>query len=139
MGVISVEALPADPLEALRELSRGEAELDRLRAERVRAARAAGASWEQVGEALGVTRQSAWEHFTARTRVELAENAEANTELSDDEATALAVDEVRSARTFSCLQRSVAVPRIGSCSGGSKAVRSKSSCARPCWQRSTRC
>ena len=98
MGVISVEALPADPLDALRELSRGEAELDRLRAERVRAARAAGASWEQVGEALGVTRQSAWEHFTARARRELAANAEANAELSDDEATALAVDEVRSAR-----------------------------------------
>ena len=98
MGVISVQALPADPLDALRELSRGEAELDRLRVERVRAARAAGASWEQVGEALGVTRQSAWEHFTARARGELAESAEANTELSDDEAIALAVDEVRSTR-----------------------------------------
>ena len=98
MGVISVEALPVDPLDALRELARGEAELDRLRFEWVRMARIAGASWEQVGEALGVTRQSAWEHFTERTRRELGANAAANLSLGEDEAMALAVDEVRSSR-----------------------------------------
>ena len=98
MGVISVESLSVDPLEALRELTHGEAELDRLRVERVRAARAAGASWEQVGEALGVTRQSAWEQFTVRLRKDLAASVEANVEVTEAEATALAVDEVRAVR-----------------------------------------
>ena len=35
---------------------------DKLR-NRVRQAVAAGASWADVGEALGVTRQAAWERF----------------------------------------------------------------------------
>jgi hypothetical protein len=98
MGVIVVGALPVEPLAALRELVRGEEELDRLRRERVAAARAAGASWEQIGEALGVSRQSAWEHYTERARDDLAANVEANVGLDDDEAMALAVDEVRSVR-----------------------------------------
>ena len=98
MGIIVAEALSTDPLEALRELSRSEPELDRLRHEKVLAARESGATWEQVGNALGVSRQSAWEYFTARSRSELAENIEANAELSEDEAMHLAVDEVRSVR-----------------------------------------
>ena len=59
MDVIAADALSADPLEALRELTRSEPELERLRRDRVLAARAAGATWEQVGNALGVSRQSA--------------------------------------------------------------------------------
>ena len=98
MGVIAADALPADPLDALRELTRGEAELDELRREQVGAARAAGATWNQVGEALGVSRQSAWEYYAARTRAELAATVAANTELSDDDATAVAVEEVRAVR-----------------------------------------
>lgn len=96
MGVIAADALPADPLEALRELARSEPELERLRRDKVLAARAAGATWEQVGNALGVSRQSAWEYFTARIREELAANA--NAEMSGDEAMQMAVDEVRSVR-----------------------------------------
>ncbi len=98
MGVIAADALSADPLEALRELARSEPELERLRRDKVLAARAAGATWEQVGNALGVSRQSAWEYFTARIREELAENANANAELSEVEAMQMAVDEVRSVR-----------------------------------------
>lgn len=98
MGVIAAEALSADPLEALREIARSEPELERLRRDKVLAARAAGATWEQVGDALGVSRQSAWEYFTAQIREELAENASANAELSEVEAMQMAVDEVRSVR-----------------------------------------
>ena len=98
MGVIAVDALPADPLEALRELARSEPELERLRRDKVLAARSAGATWEQVGNALGVSRQSAWEYFTARVREDLAANVKANAELSEDEAMQMAVDEVRSVR-----------------------------------------
>lgn len=98
MGVIATNELPADPLDALRVLARTEAELDELRRQQVAAARSAGASWEQVGEALGVSRQSAWEYYAGRTRAELAANAAANTDLSEGHATDLAVEEVRAAR-----------------------------------------
>ena len=98
MGVIVTEELPSDPLDALRELTRTEAELDELRRKQVAAARDAGATWEQVGEALGVSRQSAWEYYTKRTRADLAANAASNTELSEGDAMDLAVEEVRAVR-----------------------------------------
>lgn len=98
MSMIAVEKLPVDPLDALRELTRSEAELDELRRERVMAARAAGASWEQVGEAMGVSRQSAWEYYSAEVRDLLAANAAANKDLTEDEAMDLAVKEVRAVR-----------------------------------------
>lgn len=98
MSMIATEKLPADPLDALRELTRSEAELDELRRERIMAARAAGASWEQVGEALGVSRQSAWEYYSAKVRDLLAANAAANNDLSEDEAMDLAVKEVKAVR-----------------------------------------
>jgi hypothetical protein len=98
VGVIVADELPADPLDALRELARTEVELDELRRQQVAAARAAGATWEQVGEALGISRQSAWEHYAARTRAELAANAVANTDLSEEDAVDLAVEDVRAVR-----------------------------------------
>lgn len=96
--MIATDELPANPLDALRELTRREGILDELRRERVMAARAAGASWEQVGEALGMSRQSAWEYFSAETRERLAANAAANEDLSEDDAMALAVSEVKAVR-----------------------------------------
>ena len=98
MGVIVSDALPSDPLAALRELADGEAELDRLRRASVRAARAAGATWEQVGDALAMTRQSAWEYFGRETSAAIARVALSNDDLSEDDAMALAVDEVRAVR-----------------------------------------
>lgn len=98
MSVVSVDSLPADPLAALRELTRGEAELEAVRRATVAAARDAGASWEQVGEALGISRQSAWEYYSSAVRSKLAANVDANSELSEVDAMDLAVDEVRAAR-----------------------------------------
>ena len=98
MKVIDVESLPADPLEALKELSRADVELEALRRERVEAARCQGATWDQIGESLGMSRQSAWEYYAARTRDEIASNAAANTELSEDDAMDLAVEETRAVR-----------------------------------------
>lgn len=98
MSVVSVDALPADPLAALRELTRGEAELEAVRRAKVEAARDAGASWEQVGEALGVSRQSAWEYYSSAVRSKLASSVEANADLSEADAMDLAVDEVRAVR-----------------------------------------
>jgi hypothetical protein len=98
MRVIVTDGLPADPLDALRALARTEAELDELRRKQVAAARGAGATWEQVGEALGMSRQSAWEYYAARARGEIAANAAANTDLSEDDAMDLAVEETRAVR-----------------------------------------
>jgi len=97
MSLIAADALPVEPLDALREVARSEAQLDELRWNQIAAARDAGASWAAIGEALGVSRQSAWEYFTRRVSTELAANVE-NSDLSDDEAMDLAVEEVRIVR-----------------------------------------
>lgn len=90
--------LPQDPLSALRVLTEREHELERIRREQVVAARAAGASWQQIGDALGVTRQSAWESFTTETRAALSANVDTNGTLAEDDAIDLAVEEVRAVR-----------------------------------------
>lgn len=93
MKVIDVESLPADPLEALRELSRADVELEALRRERVEAARRRGATWDQIGESLGMSRQSAWEYYTRETRRVLDESA-AGSDPDEDEAMRVATEEV---------------------------------------------
>ena len=96
--LVTAKDLPQDPLSALRVLTESEHELERIRREQVVAARAAGASWQQIGDALGVTRQSAWEGFTAATRAALSANVDANSTLDEDDALDLAVKEVRAVR-----------------------------------------
>ena len=98
MSAISIDALPADPLAAIRELTARRAQLDRFRRERIQAARAAGSTWGEVGEALGVSAQSAPEQYFAEVCLELAATAEANAGLTVEEAMGLSVDEVRSVR-----------------------------------------
>ena len=93
MKVIDVDSLPADPLEALRELSRADVELEALRRERVEAARSQGATWDEIGESLGMSRQSAWEYYTRKTRRVLDESA-AGSDLDEDEAIRVATEEV---------------------------------------------
>lgn len=95
---MAAQDLPQDPLSALRVLTESEHELERIRREQVIAARAAGASWQQIGDALGVTRQSAWESFTAETRAALSASVDAKSTLAEDDALDLAVDEVRAVR-----------------------------------------
>lgn len=97
MKVIDVESLPADPLEALRELSRADVELEVLRRERVEAARREGASWDQIGESLGMPRQSAWEYYTRETRRVLDESAKGS-DLGEDEAMEVVTEEVSRVR-----------------------------------------
>jgi hypothetical protein len=96
--LVAPKDLPQDPLAALRVLTESEHELERLRRSQVVAARAAGASWQQIGDALGVSRQSAWEAFTAATRDALADTVDANSALAEDDALELAVEEVRAVR-----------------------------------------
>ena len=96
--MIDSDALPAEPLDALRELALSEAELDDLRHRQVAQARRDGATWEDIGEALGMSRQSAWEYFAKRASERLEASAGSNSDLTDAQATELSVDEVRAAR-----------------------------------------
>lgn len=98
VSVISERSLPADPVEALRVLTEGEAELEQLRLDRVRAAREAGVSWARIGEVLGMSRQAAWEYYNRDLRDLLGRNAGANGELTEHDAMDLAVAETRVVR-----------------------------------------
>ena len=99
MSLIAAERLSANPVEALRQLSRTAAEFDDLKRTKVAEARSAGASWDAIGEALGVTRQSAWALCSADIRARLAAAvAAADSDLSEDEALGIAVEEVRAVR-----------------------------------------
>jgi hypothetical protein len=52
---------PIDGIQAAHGVERA---LDKLLREQVRRARDAGCSWTEIGNALGVTKQSAWERFS---------------------------------------------------------------------------
>ena len=97
MKVVDVESLPADPLQALRELSRADAELEALRREQVEVARRQGATWDQIGESLGMSRQSAWEYYNRQTRHVLDESA-VGSDLDEDEAMRVSTEEVSRVR-----------------------------------------
>jgi hypothetical protein len=52
------------PLDGLREARGIERALDKVLWDQVRRARADGCSWTEVGEALGTSKQAAWERFS---------------------------------------------------------------------------
>lgn len=98
LRAFDLEALPANPLEALAELSQAGVELDALMRDQVAAARHAGATWAQIGEQLGMSRQAAWEYYTRDVRQVLGGASSDGEALSEDEALELAVEEVTEAR-----------------------------------------
>ena len=101
MSLLAHDRLPAQPIDALRELVRTIDECDELKRDTVAAAREAGATWESIGKALGITRQSAWALYSADAAAisaDLAASAANNPDLSEDEALDIAVEEVRAVR-----------------------------------------
>jgi hypothetical protein len=98
MKVIDVDSLPPEPLEALQELSRAGAELEVLVREQVTAARRRGATWEEIGERLGISRQAAWEHYTRDARRIIEESTSRGEMLGEDEALRFAAEEVAGIR-----------------------------------------
>jgi hypothetical protein len=52
-----------EPLSGLCESARVAGALDKLQRHLVQQARAAGSSWTEIGTALGVSKQSAWQRF----------------------------------------------------------------------------
>jgi hypothetical protein len=54
----------SEPLDGLREACRLSTAIDKLTRELVQRARDGGHSWTQIGEVLGVTKQTAWERYS---------------------------------------------------------------------------
>ncbi len=96
--MIDVDSLPAEPLQALRELSLARTELEALLRERVAEARRQGATWEEIGESLEMSRQAAWEYYTRDARRVLDRAVASGQELSEEEALRLATEEVAEVR-----------------------------------------
>ena len=53
------------PLDGLREAHHVETAIEKVLREQVRRARSAGCSWSEIGQALGTTKQAAWERFSS--------------------------------------------------------------------------
>jgi hypothetical protein len=58
----------AQPIEALRECRRAATALEKAMWQTVGEAREAGRSWAEIGKALGVTKQTAWQRFSGGLR-----------------------------------------------------------------------
>lgn len=87
-----VDRAPGDPSSALELLALGEVLVREAGCGRqlaVRAARAAGASWAQIGQALGTSRQAAWEGHQRWIDEQAAQHARVDRAgLDDDEVSA---------------------------------------------------
>lgn len=88
----TVDARDAEPLAALRALQDQERELARVRRDLIAEARSRGRSWSEIGTALGVSKQAAWELYNAEVTA-LLDRVAQRSGLSDDEASLLAQEE----------------------------------------------
>jgi hypothetical protein len=66
----------ADALDALREIEFGMRSLEVKRVRLIGAAQQLGASWDDIGSALGISRQAAWEKYRDQARELLAVTAD---------------------------------------------------------------
>ena len=98
MSLLVPDSLPIDPIDAIEQITASEMELDRLRCELVKQARASGRSWEQIASALGTSRQAAWQYYTTRFRREFDNLGGSVEVLSEGEVMDLAVSESRAVR-----------------------------------------
>ena len=93
---LEVELASDDPLAQLRGLRAATQQLDAWQREAIARAREGGASWSDIGDALGVTKQAAWASYNQDVRETLAA-ARRSSGLSDEDAQQLA-DEARTQR-----------------------------------------
>ena len=89
---VAVELRSLDPLGRLRGLRAVDRQLDLWQRETIAQARHQGASWSEIGEALGVSKQAVWKLYNEDVR-ELLGEVRQRSGLSDDEAQRLADDE----------------------------------------------
>jgi hypothetical protein len=93
---VEVELGSAEPLEQLRGLRAVDRQLDVWQRQTITRAREGGASWAEIGRALGVSRQAAWALYNNDVR-ETLDAVRQRSGLSDEQAQRLA-DEERDAR-----------------------------------------
>ena len=86
-----------DPLAELRALQERERELEDTRRRLIAAARTQGRSWTEIGAALGVSKQAAWQLYNADIAAMLDRISE-RSGLTEDEAMALAREELAAVR-----------------------------------------
>jgi uncharacterized membrane protein len=98
-----------DPIDRLRALKAADQELANWLSEAVGQARQAGRSWAEIGDALGVSRQAAWQLYNSGLRSAIA-NARAEAGLLEEEAQALAAEELRAVRARRQRSRSSSAP-----------------------------
>ncbi len=60
-----------NPLEVLRAASQFQRYFDAVQGAAAKAARTEGCTWDEIGQALGVSRQAAWERFTTSEHEQL--------------------------------------------------------------------
>jgi hypothetical protein len=93
---LEVELASDDPLGQLRGLRAATRQLDAWQREAIARARERGASWSDIGDALGVTKQAAWSSYNQDVRDALSK-ARGRSGLGDEDVQRLA-DEVRTER-----------------------------------------
>ncbi|TVR18876.1 MAG: hypothetical protein EA387_14020 [Nitriliruptor sp.] len=89
---VAVELGSSDPLDQLRGLSAADRQLDVWQRQTITRARERGASWAEIGEALGVTKQAAWALYNKDVR-EALEAVRQRSGLTDEQARQIADDE----------------------------------------------
>ena len=89
---VAVDASDDGALDRLRAVHEASDILDSWQREIISEAREAGASWTEIGEAMGVTKQAAWSAYNADVRAILAKTSR-RSGLTEDEAFKIIDDE----------------------------------------------
>ncbi len=89
---MAVELGSSDPLDQLRGLRAADRQLDVWQRQTIAQAREQGASWAEIGEALGVTKQAAWALYSRDVR-EALDAVRQRSGLTDEQAQRLADEE----------------------------------------------
>jgi transposase-like protein len=86
-----------DPLERLRGVRAEEQRLEGEKRRLIAMARQRGASWTEIGEVLGVSKQAAWQQYQQEITAVL-DRVRTRGDLDEEEAFALAAQELREVR-----------------------------------------
>lgn len=87
----------AEPLEALKALQERERALEAARLRLIAAAREQGRSWTEIGSALGVSKQAAWQLYNADITAMLTRISD-RSDLSEEEAMRIGREELAGVR-----------------------------------------